>query len=502
MNATSSLLRRPFASGWKRSAILVGAALIVGVAVGRMVQRPASNNGHNAQPSPATPHESERSDDPTIVRFSTARQSAAGIKTALVERSQATEFIRATGKLAVNEERLAHMNSPVDGVLRQVGVAIGEKVAAGQTLAVVDSKEVGQAKLDLAKNHLNVTFAQANHQWAETIHKNTQALIAALREMPAVLTLENRFQDQPMGDNRQMLISAYAKFHSAEADYLRLKTLREQNVGVEKDFIHARSDYEAASASYQALLEQLKFVTQRQLRESEQKLQEAVTAERMSRASLLILGFSEKEVNKLDPLGEGEAVAHYPIRAPFAGTVIGKHAVLSEYVGPNHQLFEIADLSKIWIHADVFEKDLAKLAKMSGKAFHFHTAGYADRDFTAELYHLGDAVDEKTRAVKLIATAENVEQLLKPGMFVEVYLPVGGAAEVIRIPQVAVLRDNDRAYVFVVTGDETFQSRTVRLGTTDRGQVEIGDGLKAGEKIVVDGGFALKSEMLRDQLAE
>ncbi|MGC3969319.1 MAG: efflux RND transporter periplasmic adaptor subunit [Pirellulales bacterium] len=312
-------------------------------------------------PSQAAAASETRADDgPTVVAFSKEHQTSAGVRTAQVAEVEIEETITVTGKLAVDEDRLAHVYSMVDGVLREAPVKFGQDVKVGQLLAMVDSKEVGEAKLALARQRLNLGFARTNDDWAKTIHQNTQALIAALEKNPPVKEIEAKFRDQPMGDNRQLLVAGYAKYEQTKADYERLHTLREQNVGVEKDYIRAKAEYEASAATYQAVLEQLKFTTKQRLLESDQKLQEAVTAERMGRASLLILGYGEPEIEKMDPLAEGEAVAHYPIRAPFNGTVIGKHAVLSEQVGPTHQLYEIADLSRVWLLADVFEKDLPR----------------------------------------------------------------------------------------------------------------------------------------------
>lgn len=450
----------------------------------------------------AAPAAAETPANPAMVRFDASRQAAANIKTATVEAVESQETITVTGKLAVDEDRLAHVYSMVDGVLREAPVKLGQDVKAGQLLAMVDSKEVGQAKLDLARNQLNLGFARTNHQWAETIHNNTQALIKALASNPPVSELEKQFRDQPMGDNRQLLVAGYAKYEQTKADYERLHTLREQQVGVEKDYIRAKADYESASANYQAVLEQLKFTTQQRLRESDQKLQESLTAERMSRALLLILGYTEAEIAKMDPLAEGENVAHYPIRAPFDGTVIGKHAVLSEQVGPTHQLYEITDLSKVWLHADVFEKDLPALERVTGKRLEFTTAGYNDRRFTAEVAYTGDSVDEKTRAVRLIAIADNPERLLKPGMFVAVSLPIGSKGTSVHIPSSAVQSQGAESYVFVVTSPDEFQKRVIRIGRTIGERVEVREGLRPGEKIVVEGGFALKSELMRDLLAE
>jgi len=435
------------------------------------------------------------------VRFERSRWDSVGIRVEPVKPSALGDSLTVTGKLAVNEDRLAHVYSPVDGVLREAKVKLGQDVKAGEVLAIVDSKEVGQAKLDLVRHRMNLGFAKTTHEWADTIMKNTSGLAAVLEKKPDITTLDAQYRDQPLGDNRQLLISSYVKRHQTQADYDRLSTLRQQNVGVEKDFIKAKAEYESAAATYQAIVEQLKFTTKQKLIEADQKLQEALTAERMSRAALLILGYGEKEIDAMDPLAEGEKMSHYPIRAPFGGMVVEKHAVTSEHVGPTHQLYKITDLSKVWIHAAVFEKDLASLLRMSNNPLTFHSAGYPEREFSAALFHVGDDVDEKTRAVTLIAVADNAEHLLKPGMFVDVRLPIGDAKAKLQIPESAVQR-RDQDFVYVLVGEDQFERRDVRLGRTVKPYVEVVSGLADGEQVVVAGGFELKSLFMKDLLAE
>lgn len=459
----------------------------------------ASSQAAVTPPAASTPPSAHAAQE--SVRFARSHWDAAGIRVEEVRRHPLSETLSATGKLAVNADRLAHIYSPVDGVLRHADVRLGQDVKAGEVLAIVDSKEVGQAKLDLVRNRMNVGFARTTREWADTIMKNTLALTALLEKGPAVTMLDSEMRDAPMGDNRQLLISSYAKRYNAEADYQRLKTLREQSVGVEKDFIRAKAEHESAAATYQAVVEQLKFTTKQKLIEADQKLQEAITAERMSKASLLILGYGEKEIEAMDPLAEGEKMAHYPIRAPFGGMVVEKHAVISEHVGPDHQLYKVTDLSKVWIHAAVFEKDLSSLLRISKEPLTFHAAGYPDREFTAELYHVGDDVDEKTRAVTLVAVADNKDHLLKPGMFVDVRLPIGESSPKLRIPESAVQRQ-EQEFVYVLTGDDRFERREVKLGRTVKPYVEVVAGLKEGESIVVAGCFELKSLFMKDLLAE
>ena len=124
-----------------------------------------------------------------------------------------TETAIVTGKLALNQDRLAHIYSLVDGVVHEVRVGFGDEVRAGDELAVIDSTVVGQAKLSLVKDQLSAGFAKVNHEWNQTIHKNTQALIEALEKATPIPEIERQFHDQPMGEYRQQLISSYARLH-------------------------------------------------------------------------------------------------------------------------------------------------------------------------------------------------------------------------------------------------------------------------------------------------
>ncbi|MGC3969318.1 MAG: efflux RND transporter periplasmic adaptor subunit [Pirellulales bacterium] len=139
---------------------------------------------------------------------------------------------------------------------------------------------------------------------------------------------------------------------------------------------------------------------------------------------------------------------------------------------------------------------------MAGKKLEFTAAGYGDRRFTAQVAHTGNSVDEKTRAVRLIAVAENPDRVLKPGMFVQVSLPVGEKKRMVQVPAGAVQTQGADSFVFVVRGEEEFERRNVRLGRSSGEQIEVVSGVKPNETIVVAGGFALKSEMLKELLEE
>ncbi|HVX60229.1 MAG TPA: efflux RND transporter periplasmic adaptor subunit [Pirellulales bacterium] len=436
------------------------------------------------------------------IPFAKEKWQAAGLEIAQVEKKTLADSVWVTGKIALNEDRLAHVYPLVEGVVREVRVRYGQQVMAGDALAVLDSKEVGLAKLELVKNRLAVQFAKINQEWQSTIERNTQSLIQALKENTPVLDIEEQFRNQPMGDYRQQLVSSYSTVNQTRVDYERVKGLYEQNVATQKDYLKAKTAFESATATYQSHLEGIKFASRQQLVAAEQRTQEAVTAQSVSESLLLILGYKEQEIQKMDPIEEGEAVAHYPITAPLAGTVIKKDAVLLEHVTPQMQLFQVADLSTVWLQADIFEKDLPLLYGLRDKTLQFRAGSYPDRQFTAKVTYTGDLVEEKTRAVRLTATADNPEGLLKPGMFVEARLPKPNLAPALALPESALQRHEGRTFVFVYLEGDRFEPRDVETGATVDGQVEIESGLQPGERVAIRGGFALKSEMLRELMSE
>jgi multidrug efflux pump subunit AcrA (membrane-fusion protein) len=160
-----------------------------------------------------------------------------------------------------------------------------------------------------------------------------------------------------------------------------------------------------------------------------------------------------------------------------------------------------ADLSAVWVQADAFEGDLPLIRALGGRGVVFRspTAGIDQRP--AELVYAGDIVDRTSRTLTLTASAPNPRRELKPGMFVEVGLPRGGASPVLQVPASAVQRHDGRTFVFVHAGGGEFRRADVSLGREGGDRVEVKSGLAPGDAVVVEGGFVLKSELLRDQLA-
>lgn len=489
---------------WLVAGLLAGSALGAGV----MYAARSGVGNPGAVSPPAGPPDAPKAGgdreghEPGVVELPRDKWEAAEVAVAPARRGRFTLTRRVTGKLTPNEDRLAHIYSLVPGTVHEVRVRFGQRVRKGETLAVIDSQEVGQAKLELVKNRLGVRIARVNLDWQRTTSENAQALIKAMDGGIDPQQIDERFRDRPMGTYREKLVSAYARTAQARAQYDRTKSLSQRGSVSQQQNEQARADHEAAQATLNALKEQARFTTRQELIQAEQALEQAQVAEEASRAALFILGYGAAQVDKMDTRNEGEAVAHYDITAPFDGTIIAKDVALRERVGPNAtaSLFDLADLSTVWVQADIFEKDLPSLKTLSEETIRFRASSYPDRRFEAKVFYTGEVVDPKTRTVRLTASVENTERLLKPGMFVDIELPVGEARDVLQVAESAVQSDEGRTFVFVHRGGAQFVRRGVTVGRRGEKEVEVTAGLKEGERVAVRGAFALKSELNREQI--
>lgn len=218
---------------------------------------------------------------------------------------------------------------------------------------------------------------------------------------------------------------------------------------------------------------------------------------------LHLLGLSDKQVGALDYDQPRSSV--YEVRAPFAGTVVERHVTLGEMVEPQSQLFQIADLSRVWVWIDVFERDLARVHL--GDEVDLRVDAYPEAGFTGVVGYLGSRVEGESRTARARIEVANPDGRLRPGMFARVRISDPHAADgraesdrVLAVPESAIQRQGDQALVFVVLGEGRFEPRIVRTGRRGGGFIEIVEGLAAGESVAISGTFVLKSEASKESL--
>ncbi|MEK6743955.1 MAG: efflux RND transporter periplasmic adaptor subunit [Nitrospirota bacterium] len=230
-----------------------------------------------------------------------------------------------------------------------------------------------------------------------------------------------------------------------------------------------------------------------------QELAEAGADLAFARERFHLLGI---DIDQYEKKHEGDQHPLIAVTSPISGSVIERTATQGEVVSPEKPLFTVADLSKLWVIIDIYEKDLGRIK--SGTAVKVSTTAYADKSFRGFISYLGEVMDEKTRTVKARVEVENANRLLKPGMFATVTIDAKGAQmeKAIMLPEEAVFLDGSRNYVFIQTAPEKFEMREITAGRTLGKRLEVIGGIKKGESVAVKGAFILKSELKKGELVD
>ena len=188
------------------------------------------------------------------------------------------------------------------------------------------------------------------------------------------------------------------------------------------------------------------------------------------------------------------------LRAPFAGAIVVAQAAEGGTATPDADLFTLADLSTVWIQANVSERDIASLEE--GQKVEVHVDAYPDESFSGRLASVSDLLDPDTRTVRVRCEVVNRGNRLKLQMFAAVDIPTMRPTQALMVPAAAVQQLDTRTIVFVRTGDTNFQVRGVTLGRTSADRVEVTAGLAPGEVIVVEGAVMLKSKLRIGEIGE
>jgi membrane fusion protein (multidrug efflux system) len=172
------------------------------------------------------------------------------------------------------------------------------------------------------------------------------------------------------------------------------------------------------------------------------------------------------------------------LRAPFAGRVGTRSVSLGAYVAPGTRITSLDDLSKVRLDFAVPENLLGRLKP--GQTVNAISAAYKGRTFKGSVSTIDPRVDQTTRTARLTAEFENSDEALKPGMFLSVALEVSTKDDAVVVPEEAVVSEGLRHIVYPVK-DSKVERRVITIGQRQGGKVEVVDGLKAGETIVVLG---------------
>jgi RND family efflux transporter MFP subunit len=536
--------------------LLVG---IVGTAVLVSRMRPAPV----AAVQTTETHAEEKPKETGPIQLSATAAKTAGLRAETVRIAPVREGLELPGTVELSPNRSAKVTPPAPGKVVRLLVNPGDSVRAGQALVILDSVEVAQAHAAVRQAEANMQQARAGVQTAQAETAQARAGVqqaqsdieqAQSRQASAETALQRQRDLAKAGAFAQApLQAAQSELSSAQSDLLQAQTeLQAHAVVLQraerlfKEELVSRAELEQAQAEQnknKSLVDraQARTAIARQALEREQKIssgdllnkQAVQTAEAEVRGTQGDVQKAKQGLNRAHQdvrrAQKGEQAAHtllqgaedavkaaraslfaleglghvegggglISVSAPISGTVTERNATVGEAVERTAALMVIENLNTVTVEANVAEKDVARVR--IGQGVQVTVPAYPAQTFTGTVQSIAGRVDEKTRSLSVRCLVENREGRLKPEMFARVTLGVGAQKNALSVPVSALEEEGAERFVYVETG-EGYIRRKVQVGHVTQTTAEITEGLKSGEKVVVEGVFVLKSETQKDSL--
>lgn len=380
-----------------------------------------------------------------------------GIKTAPVEIRQITAGLKTSGTVRARPDAQAVVVPPVAGrlVLRK-GLSIGSAVGRGEEIGTVMQVLDVSGQVGLEQQRLEVQAQQRDVEARRLELRNT------------VLALQGQ-------QAQQRAASSQARIRLAQA---RRELTRSANL-VESGAVPKRRLEEAQTAVNVA--EQEAAAAEKQVVLLDNQIRQAQAGQSVFRAPTV-----------------NAPTRSFPLTAPVTGIVNEIKATSGQLVETATQILTISNLSTVLIQAQVFEKDLPTVRESTRASFtsaalngEVYTIGTKDGD--GRLISVGQTVDPQSRTVDVTYEVINPFQRLRDGMFVEMTIDTSGGTQVLAVPKSSVITEQGQSFVFVYDGGESFSKTPVALGAEGSDYYEVKSGIEAGERVVTEGIYQLRS---------
>ena len=208
-----------------------------------------------------------------------------------------------------------------------------------------------------------------------------------------------------------------------------------------------------------------------------------------ARQRLMLFGVKESQIAELEKAGK--PTIKLPIYTPLSGIVIEKMVQQGQYVNVGDPLFNIADLSRVWVEIEIYENEFPNIR--IGQAVEIRSQSYPGKPFSGRVAFIYPFLDPKTRTVKARVEMPNPGLKLKPDMFVNAIIKIG-LGKAIVVPVTAVMDSGKRQTVWVESQPGMFEPREVQVGQRTDDKLQILSGLNPGDKVAVSGSYLIDSE--------
>jgi cobalt-zinc-cadmium efflux system membrane fusion protein len=424
-----------------------------------------------------------------------AKLSAAGLRTEPCELRPLVNHRVVSGRIAYDDTRHVTVRLPVDGVVREVLVKPGDSVQQGAVLAVVNSSAVGTARADVLRRKAEWEIASRRSEWESKVASNVEELVELLKNRPPLASVEQSVERKTLGDYREKVVAAYSRLLLAETLSKQLQPLADQGIAEGRVVRERTSNRQVAESAYRAACEQAVFDARQNSTTSETSAEDAKRRLQIAESHLVTL------IGRNEPVIESEAVelSTLEIRAPIAGTVEERRIAAAERIVAGADLFVVADSSKLWVAADLRERDWGVVSLAPGDELQVQIPALANRRVSATVHYIGRTVGGVTHTLPLVASIDNSQREMRPGMFARVSVPdarVQDAADVPSVRTAALFERDGQKCVFVEVEPGRYRCAVIEAGRPSEEWTEVRKGVEPGEKVVVEGVFLLKSELL------
>jgi membrane fusion protein, heavy metal efflux system len=321
------------------------------------------------------------------------------------------------------------------------------------------------------------------------------------RDFPAIVQPNQRNMAEITALVRGRVVEVYGELGQEVKANAPLAILYSSELGLAQSaYLKAKAKLHVAEQAFNRaqflLQEQVIGEAELQRRQAELLSNQAEANESHDR--LKLLGMNDEEFRRLESSRKIRSVV--PIVAPFAGRIIGRKLTRGEVVETTENLFVIADLSEVWVLANIPEKDISfvhSIHASGGSQAEVRINAYPKEVFKGTIAYVGDVLDPVTRTMQIRLELPNLDGRLKPEMFATIRLFSETQTDRLAVPEAALQRDQGRTYVFVQRSANEYELRDVHVGDSNGTLISILDGLNEGEPVVTHGAFVLKSEFLK-----
>ncbi len=321
------------------------------------------------------------------------------------------------------------------------------------------------------------------------------------RDFPAIVQPNQRNMAEITTLVRGRVVEVYADLGQEVKANAPLAILYSSELGLAQSaYLKAKAKLHVAEQAFnraQFLLQE-QVIGEAELQRRQAELLSAQAEGNESHDRLKLLGMNDEEFRRLERSRQIRSVV--PIVAPFGGRIIGRKLTRGEVVETTENLFVIADLSEVWVLANIPEKDIPFVHSVhasGGTQVDVRINAYPKEVFKGTITYVGDVLDPITRTMQLRIELPNQDGRLKSEMFATIRLFSESQPDRLAVPEAALQRDQGRTFVFVQRGANEYEMRDVHIGESNGTLTSILGGLNEGEQVVTHGAFVLKSELLK-----